>query len=534
MVLDKQSDILSQIHTELLNGNYDKAESLKIEHQIRNEKFNYELEQSFAELVAKGSIARAIELGEKYVFSEEEIRKAATQQYWHHYKKKEYDKAAQWGKRYGISEQNVLRAAEKAFEIAIRKHEIEKAIKLKDEYDIQPESVKLITTQGFNSIFSRGEYLKAAKIGKEFDVSHKRTDQAAAMGFLEFCQQNDVAKAVEVVQEFNIISDEAIDSLDEVLQDKVITAFLSDIIQQLLKLHKFQMINEVLTKIKLLKTVYGLQKLNDLKGNILESIIASHNQALQDKKYSEAISLKESFNLLGTEIDNENMKQIINTAQSVYSDLVKKGNLTSAETIKKEYGLFKENVIDDSDNVAQETGVILISAALEKGNMKTVTETMKELNLKTNQVKEAAVDVIIKLIHKKEFEIASKILKKFDLYNDREIEKYAADAFDDAYHNGLYEQASTIGYTFRVNKELTKDAAYNIWKRYMLTDDHVKAKEIKRKFKLGKNKTEQIANQVYEELLRNNKSAVAAEIRKEYDLSKNIFSLFMEFFKKIF
>jgi len=534
MSIGKQAEFLSEIHDALIRGEYDKAESLKIENKIADEKYHYELEQVFSELVTKGKITRAIELAEKYNFPQEDITKAAIQQYWSYYKNKEYDKAAQWGNEYNIPEQNVMRAAEKAFEGALKNHEIKKALQLKEDFNIQPESVKLISTEGFNSIYKEGEFINAALIGREFNISFRRTCLAAALGFIELCDKNDITKAVEIEREFQILSDDTFEVLDDAMKDKITNVYLKKVIENLLDKHKYQAVADIVNNTELLQKVFSVQKLNDFKGRIYDVVISAHNQSLLDRKYSEALQLKENFDLTGTELNDKRLKSVITTAQLAYSDLVKKGNLTTAASIKKDYGLFSENVIEGSDNVAEETGVILISGALEQGDMATVEETMKELNLREENVKETAVDVVLKLINKKDYDTAGKILKKFDLYNVRDIEHNAALAFDDAFHNGMYEQASTIGFIFKVNRELTKEAAFNLWKRYMLQHDFSKAKRIRAKFKLNKKMTEETANQVYDELIRNDKPAAASEIRKEYNLSKNIISILMEMFKKLF
>lgn len=525
-------ETIKAIKEELAKGNFEEAANVQKKAGLNSIEFDSITSTFLAELTSKRKFKEAFELATHYDMPSEVINNVVLKNFTALFAKGDYDAAATWGIEHKLEPAEILKASMKLFEKAIHDKDIPKALAIREKYRVPKEMLKAFALQAFNSSFQHKEYYNAALLAKAFDFPLIRILTAAVKAFIIVLNATNTEGIIQIEKEFNILSDVSFDEIQQPEQDKII-----ELVET--KIFKFNSENpeaviKILGELDLLGKFYRHDSLKGLLKFILTLLCGFHTSFLEQGKAEKAIDIIEHFQLSGDDIPQEIKNNLLQAASKYHDLLLEQYNYSSARKVKDKYAeLFKTGIFEDVISSKSAT-LKFFEQALGKGDLNLAIKAAKEYNIPAAQVKTSAAKAMTKAMDKNNYDEAFAVFKQFQLDGrDENVLSSAKKHFEDALTNNLYELAADLGFFFNLDKDSTKDAAYQAWKRFMKSGKYDKAKALYLRHRLPPRILEATIEEIYQYNIQIGLLTKAQQIRKEYRLKVGIMTLLREFFQKL-
>jgi len=526
---------LIEIKNKLLDGEFEKALRIKERRGLNDEEFNRIADHIFEEFINGKKFKFALEMAKTYNFKKDKLNSAVFPYFWELYNGKQYLEAAYLGQKYKIPDQNVKNSAVKAIEAMIKNRDVQRSLTVLEEFDIPIKEVTFLSSEGYMVAYEKGEYKEAAVIANKFGLHQSKLMDAVTKAVKMMSESGQLMQLSSLIKEIDVLNDRTFNEISENEALEFTKNYYEYIVKEIVNKGKLKELHQILDEHKLLQDNFNNRYIKDLELNIFNVLCMVHNEHLKNRDLSKAFSMNESFVLLRKEVPGSVKNRIIVCAQEVYSDLIHEDNLRPAKKIKEEYKLFKENVVEGSSELAEKLGSTILKNSLLKGDLKAAKSYIKEFDIKKDVYKRVARDMVLESLENAKYQEAINIFEDFKLdSSDNQIENAASRAVMSVFDEHMFELASNLGLTFKVERELTREAAMNNWGRYMIQGRYKDAHKIKTMHKLPKDMTEKIAIQVYNKLTAMKRYQEASMIRKDYHISIGFFTLLMNFLKSLF
>ncbi|MFC1553507.1 hypothetical protein ACFL7D_02625 [candidate division KSB1 bacterium] len=529
----KEGQAIQTFRNELLEGNFDGARVIEREQMIPPQAVQSVVHSTFETFITESKFIKAIEIGKKYEMSKDKIADVIYMEFRDKIARGNFDKAIEWALVYSLPDYEITRAAIKAIEAAILNKDIKLAVEIKQKYNITEEQIGNIWQKGYDDAFKEGKFFEAALLSREFGMSERKTIITSAKAFRNAMNKNSFEGMISVETEFHLFNDAEFSLLGDE-ESRALIKKIEEYLKEKLRSDSFKKAVELIIGIAILFKEIKNHTLKGLLHFVYSQAIDMHQLLLHDNRYDDAIWFVRELNLLEDNTPPNILREIFNHGVAYHNKLVENGNISQAITIKQDYDLLGARSNADSIDKIQDAIIIVLGGLIAKGETNIANQIINEYSVAPDEVADVTNKAVIGLLRDREYEKSIKIVTRFktDISNF-EIRNAAKEAFEQCFEDGYFETAANLGYIFEVESPNLKEAAKVVWEDLMQRQEYKKAIVIKKKHKLTKRHTESIAKAEYDRLIQINSIDDAQILRSEYRVNVGIFAWFIEVIRKI-
>jgi len=529
----KEGKAVGAFRSELMNANFDGAKVIEREQAIPLQAINSIINSIYDIFIQTQRHKDAIELGKRYDLPKDKINDAIYMEFRKVIGSGDFEKAIEWAMVYNLPQYEINRAAIKGIENAIMSGDIELAVEIKKKYSISEEQIGSVWQSGFDLAFKEAKYYEAALLSREFGMSERKTILTAAKGFRQAINESNFDRMIQIDGEFRIFNDESFPFLGEEEGRSLIKA-TEYFLKKQFRSENFRKAMEVVHGLGILYKDIHNHTLRDIWHFAYNQAIEIHRMFLHDNRYDDAFWLYGEYHLNEENTPEKIRREIFDQAINYHNRLLGNGNISSALQVLNDYDLMGMFSNRESIDLIQNAAIDLLGELIQKGETQVGNEIIKEYNIPQEDTAAVVRNAVIDSLNKNNFDQAMDIVEKFDVRTDDfDIKAAAKTAFDYCCSSGYMETAADVGYIFQLDIPEVKNAALTVWEKFIENQEYKKAASLKRKHKLSKKMTEKIAKSEYHRLVQLNDVEKAQKLRDEYRVSIGIFSLIIEFFKKL-
>jgi len=531
--LDREN-LLKKLKKEIINTNFYEAKSISIELGLKEEEILNIASEIYNKSIKEKEFEKAFKIANRYAFKKNKIFIAALKEFQRLAIEGDVDEAVKWSKKAkDIGNFEINKIIIKAFEELVERRNVEKAVELFEKFGAPAEIVLEECRNTFNKAFEIGDYSTALFLGKKFGFSQKRTLTAAARELSRLIRLKNFEKIICISEEFDIFNDSVFEVIDTEDAEDLTEAFI-DMIDYYLDINKFEFVISIFDKMNVLYKKYENEVLFDMIDSIYEKLALCHNRLLIQDKIKEAMEFKDKFELLGSHIPFEAKKAVIESAQVLHNLFMDFYDYDKAQSIKLDYRLFDENIIENSRDVSLKSSIEFLIKTLTRAEFHKSKKVIEDYKIPWKNVLQTTVKVMLEKFNVDGYKDAIEILKIFKINPyEKDIQIKALRFFKDMILAKKYEAAADIGLYFELDREETLKTAIIAWKERIDEDNFEEAYKIKMRHKIPIVATNKILKKVYRKKLRENELKICRTIRKQYSLNISIFLLIIEFIKRI-
>jgi len=524
---------VASFRKELVDGNFEGAKVIEREQAIPPQAIRSIINSVYELFLSTQRFVDAIDLAKRYSLSKDMINDAIYMEFRRIIGTGDVDKAIEWAMVYNLPDYEINRAAIKGIETAILSGNIEMAIDIKKKYSIAEDSIGTVWQKGFDAAFRDGDFFNAALLSREFGMSERKTAITAAKAFRAALDDNNFDRLILTESEFFLFNDETFGLLGDE-EGRFLIKNTEGFFKKQLRSENFRRTVEMIQGLGILYKEIKNHILRDLWHFLYNQAIEIHEKMLHEKRYDDAFWMYKELSLNEDNTPEKIRRQVFNQAVTYHNLLLKNGEISSAQQVKGDYELLGGFSNHESINLIQNAVLDILGSLIQKGETKTGNQIIKEYNIPQEEINDVVRDAVIELLNKNDFDRAIDIVEKFNVgADDYDIKMAATNAFDYCRNSGYNETAADLGFLFQLDMAKVREAAMVVWENHMQNQNYRKAASLKRKFKLSKKMTDKIALTEYERLMEINDIEKAKKIRAEYRVRISIFTMLIEFIKKL-
>ncbi len=492
-------------------------------------------ENALQELSKEKNYLRALELAEEFNKSTDVKERLISTQYRMLCDNKDYDSAYEWGGKYGIPKNEITNDMIKAFNAALKKEDVDGALECMEKYDIKSNQIIDSARSVFNNLFDRGNYIKALFLGSAFDMSRKRIMISAIKGYNKLLNDENVENFVEIEKKFNVLHDGDIAEVDEADIQVFYRLFNEQITSSLLSKNKLDELQSLAQTLDLFNNKNHSPLLMQLMADFLEAVVNKHNQYLEEGRGPAAFDIVKNFKLMERYIP-ENLKvQIIRACEAAHHKLLNDGNLNGAIFLIENYGLFNENILEESLDEMLVVAKDFLSKSFLSGDIESVRTAIDTYELDKNTIDESASKAIDELVKSGNYEAVFDIIKKTGVeIKDPETISEVTSRFHQEYEAEHMDVASNIAYYFKLKEPRAEKAALNYWIWLIEKQLFDKALALKKERGIHKKLIEPHVKKIYDSMIEAGQTEDAIKLRLNYRISLTFVQWVLENIKKMF
>ena len=363
---DEQFDDVGQQFRELLlNGKVEEAIALQTDELIPDNVVVLHAKEAFAVLKETEQFDVALQVANKYSFSDDDINTVKIAEWSRLNNSKQYVDAAEWALSQGLSEKEIYQSGLSAFEQYLDEGKIEEAIKIVQKYKLRKESLMSMTMVAFNKIISEEDYYSAARLGKTFNLSKDRTMSAVIKACDEFIKNGEIEMIHKLIDEFKLLNDAVIGEFSGKDAENFVIELAENFIKPSFDQGKLKLMKEFAEAIKLNSQPFENSFLKDFVRRFYKIAVGSHNTYLKSKDLKSAKFIRDTYNLFVTPLPFDEFSSLVESSEAYHKSLLESDDLNGAIAFKKEYEIFTRFTVENSNKTAVEHGKLFLVRLLK-------------------------------------------------------------------------------------------------------------------------------------------------------------------------